>query len=172
MNYLSKITLAIALLLFSQLNAHDKWQAVEYSREAAHAPTPLPDRVVLTWEGDPSITQSVTWRTDVSIKKGIAQLAIANSNGRALETETFEANTSYFKSDINEAHYHTATFTKLTPDTLYTYRVETALTGLSTIISRLRATRSTFQLHLLWRRTKRSADSLVKGLSRSLSRCS
>ncbi|MBR15462.1 MAG: hypothetical protein CMQ25_04330, partial [Gammaproteobacteria bacterium] len=64
MNYLSKITLAIALLLFSQLNAHDKWEAVEYSREAAHAPTPLPDRVVLTWEGDPSTTQSVTWRTD------------------------------------------------------------------------------------------------------------
>ena len=120
MNYLSRITLAIALLLFSQLNAHDKWEAVEYSREAAHAPTPLPDRVVLTWEGDPSTTQSVTWRTDVSVKKGIAQLAIANSNGRALETEAFEADTSYFKSDINEAHYHTATFTKLTPDTLYT----------------------------------------------------
>ena len=123
MNYLSKIIFAIALLLFSQLNAHDKWEAVEYSQEAAHAPTPLPDRVVLTWEGDPSITQSVTWRTDISVKKGIAQLAIANSNGRALETEAFEANTSYFKSDINEAHYHTATFTKLTPDTLYTYRV-------------------------------------------------
>ena len=71
MNYLPKIIFAIALLLFSQLNAHDKWEAVEYSREAAHAPTPLPDRVVLTWEGDPSTTQSVTWRTDVSVKKGI-----------------------------------------------------------------------------------------------------
>ena len=123
MKYFSVFAPVIGILLFSQLSAHDRWKAVEYSREAAHRPTLLPDRVVLTWESDPSTTQSVTWRTEVSVKRAVAQLAIANANGRALRTKVFSATSSYLKSDINEAHYHTVTFTGLIPETLYTYRV-------------------------------------------------
>jgi 3',5'-cyclic AMP phosphodiesterase CpdA len=103
--------------------SHDDWQATEYSPKAIYAPTPLPDRVVLTWEDDPASTQSVTWRTDTSVMKGVAHLAIANSNGRALKTAPFEAITTHFKSDLNEAHYHSVTFQNLEPDTLYAYRV-------------------------------------------------
>ena len=114
----------ISVLFSSPVSiAHEDWKAVKYPREAANQPTPLPDRVILTWEDDPSVTQSVTWRTDLTIKKGLAQLAIANSNGRALAPEVFNAETRYFKSDINEAHYHSVTFRDLKPDTLYTYRV-------------------------------------------------
>ena len=50
-------------------------------------------------------------------------MAIANANGRALQPQTFEAETTFFKSDINEAHYHSVSFRELQPDTLYTYRV-------------------------------------------------
>ena len=50
-------------------------------------------------------------------------MAVANSNGRALKPEVFEAKTELFKSDINEANYHSVTFRNLQPDTLYTYRV-------------------------------------------------
>ena len=57
----------------------------KYPNEMAHIPTPLPDRVVLTWNDDPATTQAVNWRTDVSVKAGLAQLAIANANGRALK---------------------------------------------------------------------------------------
>ena len=53
----------------------------------------------------------------------MAQLAIANANGRALDTTEFKAETTFFKSDINEANYHTVTFRGLEPDTLYAYRV-------------------------------------------------
>jgi hypothetical protein len=102
---------------------HDDWKATEYSAEKVYAPTPLPDRVVLTWEGDPATTQSVTWRTDASVLKGVAHLAIANSNGRAMKTTSFDATTTHFKSDINDAHYHSVTFQDLEPDTLYAYRV-------------------------------------------------
>ena len=49
--------------------------------------------VPYTWEDNPATTQSVTWRTDTTTKKGKALLAIANSNGRALETKLFEAKT-------------------------------------------------------------------------------
>ena len=89
----------------------------------AHLPTPLPDRVVLTWNDNPATTQSVNWRTDVSVQKGFAQLAVANANGRTLKPKKFDAKTSYFRSDINEAHYHSVTFKNLEEDTLYTYRV-------------------------------------------------
>ena len=89
----------------------------------AHLPTPLPDRVVLTWNDNPATTQSVNWRTDISVKKGFAQLAIANANGRTLKPIKFNAETVYFKSDINEAHYHNVTFRNLKEDTLYAYRV-------------------------------------------------
>ena len=86
-------------------------------------PSPLPDRVILTWEDNPSTTQSVSWRTDISVKRAIAQLAVANSNGRALKPKTFPALTTKFSSDLNSSHYHTVTFRDLDPETLYVYRV-------------------------------------------------
>ena len=121
----TRLILLTFLLLVLSLNmvSHEGWEATKYAPVDAHAPTPLPDRVVLTWEDDPATTQSVTWRTDTSTKKGMAHLAVANSNGRALEVETINAETTLFKSDINEANYHSVTFRNLEPDTLYTYRV-------------------------------------------------
>jgi 3',5'-cyclic AMP phosphodiesterase CpdA len=101
----------------------DEWHPTPYAVELAHAPTPLPERVVLTWSGDPATTQSVTWRTDTSVQAAVAEFAVANANGRALQTLSVDAETSYFKSDLNEAHYHSLTFENLQPDTLYTYRV-------------------------------------------------
>lgn len=103
--------------------AHEKSSAEEFTKEMAHLPTPLPDRVVLTWNDNPATTQSVNWRTDISVKKSFAQLAVANANGRTLKPKKFDAETSYFRSDINEAHYHSVTFKNLEEDTLYTYRV-------------------------------------------------
>ena len=123
MKYLSRILFFLSILVSFNLFTHQDGEVVGYSPEQAHAPTPLPDRVVLTWEDDPATTQSVTWRTDTATIKGMAQLAIANANGRALDTTEFKAETTFFKSDINEANYHTVTFKKLEPDTLYAYRV-------------------------------------------------
>ena len=40
-----------------------------------------------------------------------------------MDTLPISAVTTTFKSDINEANYHTVEFTELDPDTLYTYRV-------------------------------------------------
>jgi PAS domain-containing protein len=99
------------------------WHPTPVPPERIYVPTPMPERVVLTWDEDPATSQSVTWRTDTSVEKAVAEIAIANANGRALQPLRFEAKTSYFKSDLNEAHYHTLTFRKLQPDTLYAYRV-------------------------------------------------
>ena len=112
----------LSLLVFFAF-PHESNKAKKFSEMLAHAPTPLADRVVLTWNDNPATTQSVSWRTDTSVSKGLAQVAIANDNGRALEPIELEAETTYFKSDINEAHYHNITFTNLNPNTLYAYRV-------------------------------------------------
>jgi PAS domain-containing protein len=108
--------------------AHDEaaarpWQPVAYPAASAHAPTPLPDRVTLTWNGDPATTQAVTWRTDASIQHGVAELAVANDHGPALKPARIDATTTAFASDLNQANYHNVTFTGLMPDTLYAYRV-------------------------------------------------
>lgn len=43
---------------------------VKVSDADAYKPTPLADRVILTWTGDPAKTQAVTWRTDTTIAQG------------------------------------------------------------------------------------------------------
>ena len=80
MKYLIRILFLFSVLVSFKLFSHQDGEVVGYSPELAHAPTPLPDRVVLTWEDDPATTQSVTWRTDTATNKGMAHLAIANAN--------------------------------------------------------------------------------------------
>jgi phosphodiesterase/alkaline phosphatase D-like protein len=99
------------------------WKPVAFSEKAAHAPRPLPDRVVLTWNGDPATTQAVTWRTDTSIRRAVAELTLAADSAKDLKPVTLSARTERFASDLGEAAYHSVTFTALTPDTLYAYRV-------------------------------------------------
>lgn len=118
------VSFCILLSVSIVVSAHShNWTPSLYSEAKAYAPSPIPERVVLTWTGDPATTQAVTWRTDTSVKHGVAELAISNSNGRALKPVRWDAQTTAFNSDLNEAHYHTVEFTGLTPDTLYAYRV-------------------------------------------------
>jgi 3',5'-cyclic AMP phosphodiesterase CpdA len=89
-----------------------------------YKPTPLPDRIVLTWAGDPTTTQAVSWRTSTEVKKGLAEIAVAEAGPSfAKNGKSVEAVTQSLKTDINEAHFHTVEFTGLTPATRYAYRV-------------------------------------------------
>jgi hypothetical protein len=101
----------------------EQWRPSTYASRLAHAPRPLPDRIVLTWRSDPATTQAVTWRTDTSVKRAVAELARANENGRDLEPRSTPATTVPLESDLGVAHYHSVEFTGLEPDTLYAYRV-------------------------------------------------
>ncbi len=89
-----------------------------------HRPTPTPDRVILTWCADPATTQCVTWRTDATVKKAVAQIA-ESEDGPAFpkKAQTLDAATEALESDLSLAHYHSARFSELKPDTLYAYRV-------------------------------------------------
>ncbi len=90
-----------------------------------YAPTADPDRIVLTWKGDVATTQAVTWRTDTSVTKPVAQIALAEDGpwfvDRARQIDALS--TTELESDLGQAMYHTAEFTELQPKTLYVYRV-------------------------------------------------
>ncbi|HEY0982352.1 fibronectin type III domain-containing protein [Schlesneria sp.] len=90
----------------------------------AYKPTPLPDRVILSWTGDPSRTQAVTWRTDTTVKQGLAEIAVAGDNGVfSRSARQLTAKTTPLQSNLSNAHYHTVEFNALTPKTKYAYRV-------------------------------------------------
>ena len=100
----------------------------------AYHPTRIPDRIVLTWNGDPTTTQAVTWRTDVTVTKAVAQFALSEAgpsfDGYGSKTrpnpekvKTIEARTEPLLTDLFDAHYHSVVFTGLQPKTRYVYRV-------------------------------------------------
>lgn len=89
-----------------------------------YPPSPNPDRIVLSWSGDPTITQSVSWRTDVWVEYPVAEIAIAEDGPDfILNSIEFAATTTTIATNTNVAKYHTVTFTSLKPNTLYAYRV-------------------------------------------------
>jgi hypothetical protein len=102
--------------------------------KTAYTPTRIPDRVILTWNGDPATTQAVTWRTDVTVTKAVAQFAVSEggpgfsgygtkAGPSAEKVTTVEARTEPLTSDLFDAHYHSAAFTGLKPRERYVYRV-------------------------------------------------
>lgn len=87
-----------------------------------YRPTVMPDRIVLTWAGDPATSQAVTWRTDTSVKTAVAQIALANPDP-TFKGKDVPATTSELANKLWPANYHSAEFADLKPDTLYSYRV-------------------------------------------------
>ncbi|RNC89238.1 MAG: metallophosphoesterase [Allomuricauda sp.] len=93
-------------------------------------PSKDPDRIILTFNGDPATNRAVTWRTDNSVTKSVAQIAQATVNSGFEENiKSFDATTESF--DLGQykgnssftVHYHSVVFTGLQPNTLYAYRV-------------------------------------------------
>jgi hypothetical protein len=84
----------------------------------------MPDRIILTWKGNPARAQAVTWRTDTSVKKALAQIAAATSGPEfAKSAKDVAATTIEHQSDLGPAHYHSVNFENLEPATRYAYRV-------------------------------------------------
>ena len=93
-------------------------------------PSKDPDRIILTFHGDPSTSRAVTWRTHKTVTKAVAQIAEATVNSKFTSDDTeIDAVTEAF--DLGQykgnssliVHYHSAQFLGLKPDTLYAYRV-------------------------------------------------
>lgn len=80
--------------------------------------------MILTWNGDPSRTQSVTWRTSTEVITPVAEVAPADDGPNFRKrAKRVSASTQPLQSDINQALYHSVSFTDLEPNTQYVYRV-------------------------------------------------
>ena len=89
-----------------------------------YAPSREPDRILLSWTGDPATTQNVTWRTDASVDSAVAQIAPAGDGPDfTKQARKAPATSEFLEAGLGPAKYHTARFTGLTPKTLYVYRV-------------------------------------------------
>ena len=113
-----------ALLLglsFSAGSCRREQVSVPYGQ---HAPARLPDRVHLTWTGDPARSQAVTWRTASEVEAGVAEIAVAEDGPLFVDKARQVASVSErFESDLGAARYHTVEFANLEPDMQYVYRV-------------------------------------------------
>jgi hypothetical protein len=94
-----------------------------FPEKEAHAPRPLPDRIVLTWRGDPASSMAVTWRTDLSVTRATAEVTRALDSGKELKGIPVPVRSERYESNLGPALAHSAEFTGLAPSTLYTYRV-------------------------------------------------
>lgn len=114
----------LASLTLSSAFAHDDHPPRKVPDAEAHRPTPLPDRIILTWSGDPTTTQAVTWRTDTTITSGYAEFAVATEGPEfAKVAQRVSAKTVELKTDLAACHCHSVEFTDLAPATRYVYRV-------------------------------------------------
>lgn len=118
------VTLASVLALLAVgLSVRSGMQSAPSPRPDGQA-GPYPDRIILTWSDDPATTQSVTWRTDTSVQRGVAQVVRAGDRPDFhQQAQTVEAQTTSLKTDSGTVHYHSVTFRNLQPNTLYAYRV-------------------------------------------------
>lgn len=89
-----------------------------------YKPSLVPDRIVLTWTGDPATTQAVTWRTSTVVTKAMAEIAIAGPGPNFVRNmKSLEATTQPLTTNLSTAHFHTVEFKDLKPKTKYAYRV-------------------------------------------------
>lgn len=113
-------------LLGSAVSGHEEGDHIHPFPDAmTHRPSPVPDRIVLTWLTEPATSQAVTWRTDATIWKAIAEIAEAEDGPKFVsKAKKVRASTSVLRTDDGlVSHYHSVNFTELKPETKYVFRV-------------------------------------------------
>ena len=127
-------SLFILVIFFNcNSNHHSHSHSHSHQKGGLHhweIPSKDPDRIILTFNGNPSTKRAVTWRTDSSVKKAEAQIAVAGLNSDFVEeASTYTANTEEFDLGLYKSNkslivnYHSVVFENLKPNTLYAYRV-------------------------------------------------
>lgn len=94
--------------------------------QAAHDPAASvrPDRICLSWSGDPATSFSVTWRTSDQVAKAYAQVAPATPSVDFIrKVSAVTAKSEDLDTEHGKVRYHEATLAGLKPESLYLYRV-------------------------------------------------
>ena len=81
----------------------------------------VPDHLMLTWSADPATTQTITWRTDGLVKRGVVEFQAGAKLTHAANTA--QAISAAFDTDQGTCALFTASLTGLKSHTHYAYRV-------------------------------------------------
>ena len=140
-----KNLLALLAVVFSSVMGMGAAAAHEPATQARMVPpwqdaSPWPDRVVVTFAGDPATTLAINWRTDSTVAAAAAEIVKASPDARfdlaakrsparteRLDLTTVKGAAALFdiadNAGLEPVHYHSILFEGLEPDTLYAYRV-------------------------------------------------
>lgn len=117
------------IIAATHVSAHSEARhALPVWEQASHDP----DRIFLSFYGDPATTRAVTWRTSPDISEAFAEITPATADPMFSEgavripakTELVNLN-AHPRNSQGTVNYHSVAFKNLTPDTLYAYRVGT-----------------------------------------------
>ncbi|QCB41160.1 metallophosphoesterase family protein [Sphingomonas sp. PAMC26645] len=99
--------------------------AIPRSPGLPYAARNLPDRIMLTAAADPSRGMAVSYRTDMAQAAAQAQIAVAVDGPTLADKAILVSGTSTAMTSANgAARYHHIRFERLTPDTVYAYRLK------------------------------------------------
>jgi hypothetical protein len=108
---------------------HGDSEPKRFTSREQYAPRPVPDRVVLTWSGDPKTSVDVSWRTSTGAGPAVAEWAPADelrgnlAAGMVPTARRVAGESAEFESDLSTAAVHSAKLGGLKPATMYVYRV-------------------------------------------------
>lgn len=129
-SFLCTFTLWTTTLYTTFVFAHEEHEQTEptFTKAEEHKPTPLPDRVVLTWSDDPTNSIDVTWRTDLTTGDPMAEFVEADTlfgdlRDGVKHSSKVKGTVELFKSDLGECRIHSAKLDDLKSETMYAYRV-------------------------------------------------
>lgn len=118
-------TSTIWMLMSALCCAHEAHDApAKMDDVTRHQATVVPDRILLSWDGNPAFTQNVTWRTSTKVARAFVEFAVATRGPYFAQNKLrMDATTTAFESDLGTYHLHTAKMAALVPGTKYAYRV-------------------------------------------------
>ncbi|MEM9657697.1 MAG: metallophosphoesterase family protein [Planctomycetota bacterium] len=119
-----------ALLAVRPIQGHETdGKPPAYPAEKQFRPTPIPDRIVLTWSGDPARSVDVTWRTDAATRRSALEYKRADQllgdlrSGDVPGCDRIHSVGEEFRSDLGVCTIHSLQMNELEPSTRYVYRV-------------------------------------------------
>lgn len=116
--------LLLALACLTPGAASGAAAASDAPARTAYPASAWPDRIVLSWTGDPATSAAVTWRTEAAVTGACAQLVPATDGPVTASGASLPATTQRQPAaESTSALAHTVEFTGLEPGTVYAYRV-------------------------------------------------
>ena len=95
------LALLIAIAIAGAVEADEGHRVPDYVR---YSPTAVPDRIVISWSGDPATSQAVNWRTDTAVTRAIGEIAPAGDGPGFVEAaRRVEARTTRLDTDLGPA---------------------------------------------------------------------